>query len=175
MTATPTPQQLADEARHAYQTGNLPAAAQAFAQAAAAYSATGDTLSAAEMKNNQSVALLRNKQAQAALEAALGTEKVFAAANDARREGMALGNQASAQQALKHPREAIELYRQSAAALEKAGEGDLRAEVMQLLASLYLGRFKFYDAVLTLQAGLAGVKNPTPKQRLMKKLLFFRL
>jgi len=46
---------------------------------------------------------------------------------------------------------------------------------MQLLASLYMGRFKFIDAVVALQSGLAGVKNPTPKQRFMKKLLFIRL
>jgi hypothetical protein len=46
---------------------------------------------------------------------------------------------------------------------------------MQLLSALYLRRWKFLDAVITLQSGLAGVKNPTPKQRLMKKFLFFRL
>ncbi len=60
-------------------------------------------------------------------------------------------------------------------ALEKANEGDLRAEVMQLLAMLYLRHFKIYDAVITLQSGLAGVKNPTARQRLMKKILFVRL
>jgi hypothetical protein len=46
---------------------------------------------------------------------------------------------------------------------------------MQLLAALYLRRFKFIDAVIALQSGLAGVKNPTPRQRLMKKILFIRL
>ena len=46
---------------------------------------------------------------------------------------------------------------------------------MQLLSMLYLRRFKFYEAVIALQSGLAGVKNPTPKQRFMKKILFVRL
>jgi hypothetical protein len=46
---------------------------------------------------------------------------------------------------------------------------------MQQLSMLHLRRFKFYDAILTLQSGLAGVKNPSLKQRLMKKILFARL
>ena len=129
----------------------------------------------AEMKNNQSVALLRNKQAQAALEAAQGTDEVFAEAGDTRRQGMALANQASALEALKRFKEAIDFYTRAGEALEKAGEMDLRLEVMQLLSALYLRRFKLFDAIIALQSGLAAVKNPTPKQRFMKKLLFFRL
>jgi tetratricopeptide (TPR) repeat protein len=170
-----SPQELADQARKAYQAGDLLPAAQTYAEAASGYAAEGDSLMAAEMKNNQSVVLLRAGQAQAALDAAGGTEKTFAVAGDSRREGMALANQASASQALKKYKEAIELYKGSAQALEKAGEGDMRVEVMQLLSLLYLRRFKFYDAVITLQSALAGVKNPTPRQRFMKKILFIRL
>jgi tetratricopeptide (TPR) repeat protein len=169
------PQKLADQARSVYEAGQFLPAAQAYGEAASAYAAEGDALMSAEMKNNQSVTLLRAGQAQAALEAARGTEKTFAAAGDSRRQGMALGNQASALQALKKLDEAADLYKKSAAALEKAGEGDLRVEVMQLLSMLYLRRLKFYDAVIALQSGLAGVKNPTRKQRLMKKILFMRL
>jgi tetratricopeptide (TPR) repeat protein len=170
-----SPQEIADRARTAYQAGDFLPAAGAYADAASLYAAEGDALMSAEMKNNQSVVLLRAGQAQAALDAARGTEKTFAAAGDSRRQGMALANQASALQALKKPKEAIELYKGSAEALEKAGEWDMRVDVMQLLSTLYLRRFKFYDAVLTLQSGLAGVKNPTPRQRLMKKILFIRL
>ncbi len=170
-----TPQEIADQAKQIYQTGDYPAAVQAFAEAASAYSDEGDAPMSAEMKNNQSVALLRDKQAQAALEAAQGTDLVFAEAGDFRREGMALANQASALDALKRFKEAIDIYTRAGDALELAGEIDLRLEVMQLLSALYLRRFKFLDAIITLQSGLAAVKNPTPKQRFMKKLLFFRL
>jgi tetratricopeptide (TPR) repeat protein len=170
-----SPQKLADQARKAYEAGEFQPAAQAYGEAASAYAAEGDTLKSAEMKNNQSVTLLRAGQAQAALDAARGTEKTFAAAGDSRRQGMALANQASALQALKKRDEAANLYKKSAAALEKAGEGDMRMEVMQLLSMLCLRRFKFYEAVIALQSGLAGVKDPTPKQRLMKKILFMRL
>ena len=150
-------------------------AAQEFAQAASVYAGTGDALMAAEMKNNQSVALLLAGEPQAALEAVEGTEKTFADAEDFRRQGMALANQASALQALKKLKDAMEYFQRASVTLEKAGEGDLRADVMQQLSMLHLRRFKFYDAVLTLQSGLAGVKNPTMKQRFMKKMLFFRL
>jgi tetratricopeptide (TPR) repeat protein len=170
-----SPQELADQAKRSYQDGDYLPAAQAFADAATAYSGTGDALMSAEMQNNRSVTLLRANQAQAAFEAAQGTEKVFEQAGDFRRQGMALANQASALQALKRFNDAVDDYKKAGDALEKADEGELRVEVMQLLSMLYLRRFKFYEAVIALQSGLAGVKNPTPKQRFMKKILFVRL
>ncbi len=132
-------------------------------------------LMCAEMKNNQSVALLRGKQARAALEAAQGTDLIFAQGGDLRRQGMALANQASALEALKRFPEAIDRYTQAGKSLESAGEDELQIQVRQLLSALYLRRFKLFDAIISLQAGLAAVKNPTPKQRFMKKLLFFHL
>ena len=150
-------------------------AAQEFSNAASAYASADDALMSAEMKNNQSVALLLAGEAQAALDAVEGTEKVFADAEDFRRQGMALANQASALQALKRLKDSMEYFQRAGVVLEEAGEGDLRTDVMQQLSMLHLRRFKFYDAVLTLQSGLAGVKNPSLKQRLMKKLLFVHL
>jgi len=175
MTTQLSPQEIADQAKQTYQAGDYVQAAQSYAQAALAYANSGDLPMSAEMKNNLSVVLLRDKQAQAALEAAQGSEAVFAEAGDSRRQGMALANQASALEALKRFKEAIDFYTRAGAALEKAGEGDLRLEVMQLLSALYLRRFKFLDAIISLQSGLTAVKNPTPKQRFMKKVLFFRL
>ena len=175
MTGDLSPQEIADQAKRTYQAGDYLQAAQAFAEAATAYANLGDSLMSAEMKNNRSVALLLSGEPQAALEAVEGTESIFADSKDYRRQGMALANQASALEALKRRKDAIEYYKRAGDALEKANEGDLRAGIMQLLAMLYLRRFKFYDAVITLQSGLAGVKNPTSKQRLMKKILFVRI
>jgi tetratricopeptide (TPR) repeat protein len=175
MTNTLPPQEIADQAKKTYQAGDYMQAAQEFAEAASVFAGTGDALMAAEMKNNQSVALLLAGETQAALEAVEGTEKTFGAAEDFRRQGMALANQATALQALKQVKESIECFQRAGVALEKAGEGDLRADVMQQLSMLHLRRFKFYDAVLALQSGLAGVKNPNMRQRLMKKVLFVRL
>ena len=58
------------------------------------------------------------------------------------------------------------------AALEEAKEGEMRAAVMQRLGMLYLCHFRLYDAVIALQSGLAGTRNPTTKQRFIKKILF---
>jgi tetratricopeptide (TPR) repeat protein len=175
MTNQLSPQAMADQAKKIYENGDHLEAAKAFGEAASAATSAGDTLLAAEMKNNQSVALLLAGEAQAALEAVEGTDTLFADAGDFRRQGMALANQASALQALKRRNEAIDHYKMAGDVLEKAGEGNLRAEVLQLLSALYLSRFKLYDAVITLQSGLAGVKDPSLKQRIMKKLLFIRL
>jgi len=167
--------EIKEKAEKIYQTGDYPSAALAFTEASVSYANDGDMLMSAEMRNNQSVALLRDKQAQAALDAARGTDVVFIEAGDSRRQGMALANQASAMEALKRFTEAIDYYARAGEALEKAGEIDLRVEVMQLLSALYLRRFKFLDAIIALQSGLAEVQDPTPKQRFMKLLLFIRL
>jgi tetratricopeptide (TPR) repeat protein len=170
-----SPAEIVDRAKSAFQTGDYSGAVQEFAEAASAFAATGDTLMSAEMKNNQAVALLKNKQAQAALEAARGTDAIFAEAGDNRRQGMALANQASALETLKNFKEAIDFYSRAGDAFEKAGEVDFRFEVMQSLGILYLRQFKIFEAITALQSGLIAVKNPTPMQRFMKKLLFFRL
>jgi tetratricopeptide (TPR) repeat protein len=171
----PYPLEIADQAKRSYQAGDFQGAAEKYKNAADSFAEAGDALMSAEMRNNQSVAFLRNKQAMAALEVSQGTDRIFAETGDNRRQGMALANQASALEALKRHKEAIDYYIRAGEALEKAGEIDFRLEVMQLLAALYLRRLKLYDAIITLQSGLIAVKNPTPKQRFMKKLLFFRL
>ena len=175
MTTNTSPQILAEQAKRAYESGDFPAAGKAYAEAAGAFRSAGDALQAAEMMNNYSVALLRAVQPQAALEAALGTEAVFLEAGDFRRLGMAYANQASALEGMKRIKDAIDAYEKAGEALEKADEDQMRVQVMQLLSALYLRRWKFLNAVIALQSGLAGVKDPTPKQRLMKKILFIRL
>lgn len=179
MANQPTPLDIKNKAQEVYLAGDYSSAAQAFAEASLSYQNEGDMLMSAEMKNDQSVALLRGKQAQAALEAAQGTEELFAQAGDLRRQGIALANQASALEALKRFQESIEFYTRAGEILEKAGEANMRIEVMQMLASLYLRRLKLFDAIVALQAGLVEVQDPSPKQRLMKillkTLLFMRL
>jgi hypothetical protein len=73
------------------------------------------------MMNNLSVALLKLGRGQAALDAALGTEQVFAGAHDLRREGMAYGNQAAALEALKRWDDALAAYDRSAQLFGEAG------------------------------------------------------
>ena len=170
-----SPELLADEGKQYYRKKDFQKAAEAFALAAQAYRTHEDVLMAAEMENNQSVALLQAKQAQAALETVIGTEAVFAKAGDHRRQGMALANQASALEALKRQEEAIPLYENAANLLDQVGETQLRADVMRSLAALKVRKGQGLDAVITMQDGLSGIKAPTLRQRILKKLLRFRL
>jgi tetratricopeptide (TPR) repeat protein len=160
-----------DEGQAAYHREDYTAAAQAYRDAARGYSESGDSLSAAEMLNNSSVAFLQAGDAQAALQAVEGTASVFSLSDDKRRQGMALGNLAAALEAVGSLKEAKEIYQQSAEVLEQAGEYELRSQVMKSLSSLQLRTGHQLEALATMQAGLNNIKHPTYQQRLLKKLL----
>ena len=78
MTNILNPQEMADQAKKTYQAGDYVQAAQEFAGAASVYAGLADALMSAEMKNNQSVALLLAGEAQAALDAVIGRKAVRA-------------------------------------------------------------------------------------------------
>jgi tetratricopeptide (TPR) repeat protein len=175
MNETQAPNLLAEDGKRLYANGEYLQAAETFESAARAYAAQEDALTAAEMKNNQCVALLKGKQAQAALDAVLDTDAVFAGAGDLRRQGMALANQAAALEALKRREEAAALYERAAGLLEQAGEDQLRADVLRSLSALKARKGQGLDALIAMQDGLGGVKAPTLKQRILKQLLRLRL
>lgn len=164
-------QVFVESGKAAFSNGNFPLAVQAFRQAAEWYTNHGLPLDAAEAKNNLSVALLKNGQADDALQAALGTDMVFAQAGDLRRQGMALGNQAAALEALGKLDEAVELYERSAQVFADAGEGDLQSLVLKSVASIQLRRGKLEETGIGMLGSLGAVKNPTWPQRLLKFLL----
>ena len=95
------PKTLNEQGKEAFQSGQLEAAVDSFRVAAEAYASAHDDPNAAESKNNLSVALLQSGEAQEFLDAAVGTDAIFAKAGDLKRQGMALGNQAAALEALK--------------------------------------------------------------------------
>ena len=170
-----SPKDLAANALRVYQEGDFKNAAHLFADAAAAFQSLGNYLDAAEMKNNQSVALLQAGDAQGAFTAAHGTAEVFFAGQDFRRQGMAYGNEATALKASGRLDESARCYQLSADALEKAGEDQLRASVMQDLAVIQLRQGQVMKALLSLQLGVTGVKHPSLKQRIMRGLLRLRV
>lgn len=167
--------QLVEKAKKAYGNKKYKEAAILFGNAADEFASLTDTLMAAEMKNNQSVAYLQAGNAQSSLEAVLGTDEVFASAGDKRRQGMAVANKAAAMGDLKRMEDAFAFYEESASLLEQAGEPDLRADVMRSIATLHVRQGNFTDAVVSMQNGLSEVKKPSFKQRLLKKLFFMRL
>jgi tetratricopeptide (TPR) repeat protein len=166
-----TPKQLTDEGQAAYRRGEYLAAGRAYEAAAQGYVQMGDVLKAAEQKNNSSVAYLKAGDAAAALRVVEGTPDVFSVTNDVRRQGMALGNYGAALEGLGRLKDALQAYRQSADLLENAGDDDLYAYVMQALSAMQLRTGHPLEALGTMQVGVEGIKNPTPRQQLVKKLL----
>lgn len=167
-------QQVAEEAKLAFEKGKIDQAIQGFSDALAGFEQAGDAPMAAEMQSNLCVALLRKKKPAEALAAVQGTADVFAAIGDLRRQGMALANLASALQALKRRDEAVAAYQESARILDQAGETEMRTSVYQSLAAMDLGKGDLVDAVVDMQSGYMGLKKPTLLQRIMRKLLFMR-
>src|SRR4051812_47023489 len=119
------PKSLAENADGVYQEGDFENAARLYGEAASVFQAQGNAVTAAEMKNNQSVSFLQIKKAQLAYDAAAGTAEIFAAVGDFRRQGIAFANEATALQALNRVDQAIEKYVQSGDAFKQANEDQL--------------------------------------------------
>jgi tetratricopeptide (TPR) repeat protein len=165
------PDQISAEAKSAYQQEDYQKAAELFQTAADGFFLAGDTLSAAEMANNRSVALLQGGEAASALQAVEGTIQTFADAGDKRRQAMALGNRAAALNKLNRVEEAISDYQQAADIFKEIGEHDLRAPVLQALSVLQLRSGSQLESLASMTAGLNEYEQPKPIQRLLKRLL----
>jgi tetratricopeptide (TPR) repeat protein len=168
---TTNPLTLADTGKTEYGKGNFKAAAALFAQAAQAYASVQDELNAAEMKNNESVALLQAGNAKGALQATDGTEEIFQKAGDMKRQGVAVSNRAAALEGLKKWKEALAEYDRAASILEQAGEGDMHSMVRKAAANLNLKRGRIVDSQMDVYDSLRLVEKPTLTQRLMKFLM----
>lgn len=164
------PVALAEQGKDEYTKGNHASAADLFSQAAQAYRSAQDDLNAAEMLNNQSVALLQAGKAKEALEATNGTEDVFEKAGDIKRQGIAVGNRAAALEGLKKVDEALEAYERAAALLEEAGEGDMHSVVRKAAANLNLKRGRVTAAQMDVYDSMRLVDKPSFTMRVMKFL-----
>jgi tetratricopeptide (TPR) repeat protein len=171
MSSTRDPAILAEEAKREFGIGNYPAALEKFRQAADRYTELGDAANHAEQMNNVGVTLLQMGKAREALDAVDGTESVFAAAGDVRRQGIALNNQAAARDALGELDAATELYGRAARMLGDAGERGMQSEALKAAAAIDLRRGRIASA----SAGMLGslVSNPKPNllERVLKALL----
>jgi tetratricopeptide (TPR) repeat protein len=171
MTTTSNPEELANEGKNIYQKGEFLKAAEIFLEACEGYQTAGNTLPAAEMANNRSVALLQGGQPEAALQAVQGTIEIFASLGDKRRQAMAFGNRAAALNKLNRVDEAIADYSQAAELFKQVGEHDLRAPVLQALSVLQLRSGRQLESLASMNAGLNEYDQPKPRQRLLRKLL----
>ena len=165
------PLTLAEDGKQEYGKGNFKAAAEIFSQAAQAYTSIQDALNAAEMKNNESVALLQAGKAKESLQATDGTEQVFQKAGDIKRQGIAVSNRAAALEGLKKWQEALAEYDRAASLFEQAGEGDMHSIVRKAAANLNLKRGHVMDSQMDVYDSLRLVEKPTFTQRIMKFLM----
>lgn len=166
-----TPAALAEQGKQEYQKANYTIAANLFLQAAQAYQSANDALNAAEMKNNQSVALLQTGKAREALQATEGTEEIFAQANDLNRQGIAVGNRAAALEGLKQWKDALAEYDRAASIFEQAGEGDMHSVVRKAAANIHIKHGHIHDTQMDIYDSLRLVEKPTLTQRMMKFLM----
>jgi tetratricopeptide (TPR) repeat protein len=162
---------LAEQGKQEYAKGAFGVAADLFSQAAQAYSNAQDELNAAEMKNNQSVALLKAGKAEDALRATDGTEEIFQKAGDQKRQGIAIANRAAALEGLKKYNEALEEYNRAAAIFEQIGEGDMHSVVRKATAEIFLKRGYIGNTQMDVLDSLRLVEKPTLTQRFLKFLM----
>lgn len=162
---------LAEQGKQEYAKGAFGAAADLFSQAAQAYSSVQDELNAAEMKNNQSVALLKAGKAEDALRATDGTEAIFQKAGDQKRQGIAIANRAAALEGLKKYNEAMEEYNRAAVIFEEIGEGDMHSVVRKATAEIFLKRGYIGNTQMDVLDSLRLVEKPTLTQRFLKFLM----
>ncbi|HEY5729063.1 MAG TPA: hypothetical protein VIS72_03370, partial [Anaerolineales bacterium] len=137
---------------------------------AQAYANAQNELDAAEMKNNQSVALLQAGRAKEALQATDGTESVFQKGGDIRRQGIAVGNRAAALEGLKKYDEALAEYERAASILEEAGEGDMHSIIRKASANLNLKRGRITASQMDVYDSMRLVEKPNLTQHIMKFL-----
>lgn len=165
------PTTLAEQGKKEYEQENYLAAANLFSNAAQAYTLMKDELNAAEMKNNQSVALLQARKAKEALQATEGTEEIFQRAGDIKRQGIAVSNRAAALEGMKKWQEALAEYDRAALLFEQVGEGDMHSIVRKAAANINLKRGRLTDSQMDVFDSLRLVEKPTLLQRIMKFLV----
>ena len=165
---------IVDEAKSAYHAGQYDRAAQLFNEAARQYSSSGDALTAAEMSNNESVAWLRAGKAREALNAATNTDQAFANINDAKRQAIALSNQAAALEGLKEWDKALALYEQASSLFADIGESDMRSAVLKSIASIKLRRGKITESAFNMMGSLESKQSPSVFERILRFFLRFR-
>jgi tetratricopeptide (TPR) repeat protein len=166
-----SPQTLSDEAQAAYQRGDYTAAAQSYLAVAQSFESMNDRPSAAEARNNASVAWLKAGNVKSAYAAVDGTPAIFAESGDVRRQGIAWGNLAAALEELHRTAEAVQSYEKSIELLEACGEREYRAYVYKSLSALKLKAGKQIEAMGLMDAGLNGISELSASQKLLKKLL----
>ena len=164
-------EQIVRQAKSDFQSGSYKNAISGFSTARQFFLDQGDSLNAAEMANNLSVAYLQNKQTQEALKIVLGTDLVFEEAGETLKQAIALGNIGAALEAQKDLEGAGEAYQKSADLFDEAGEKDMRSTVLKSLSAIHIRQGKQLESIFAMQKSLEGQKKLTFRERFLKRFL----
>ncbi|MCE1254250.1 MAG: hypothetical protein LWX83_11970 [Anaerolineae bacterium] len=162
-----------EQAKKSFNEGDYEHAAALFENIYQVYTNIGDALNAAENKNNASVAFLKADQPQKALDVVAGSDLVFAAAGDLKRQAMALGNQAAAFEGLGELDKAMSSYQQASDLFKQAGENELRSYVLKSISALEMRRGKVGEAMVSMQTAIDAQKSPSVMEKFLRWLLKF--
>ena len=171
MATSSDPKSFLKQGKTAFEKEQFEAAAHLFEQAAQIQSTAADETGAAESANNASVAYLKAGLPSKALQAALETDETFARSGDLRRQGIAMGNIASAHEALGNLEAALEGYRRSADLLKEAGDREFLSFVLQNLSTLQLRTGRQFEALASMQGSLDNRKKLSLRDRILKQFL----
>ena len=167
----PSPSQLKDQGLAYYQKDQLAEAADCFAQAASAYDAQAEPLSAAEARNDLAVVRLAQQDWAGALAAVEGTPQVFAAAGDRLRQAQAIANLANAHEGAGHVDQAGDCYEQAIEMFTELGETETRAACWKALSGIQVKQDKKLQAIASMQAGLKLSPKLSAREKTLKGLL----
>jgi tetratricopeptide (TPR) repeat protein len=162
-----------EKAEEAYKSSLYEEAADLFITAADLYDALNDRLSAAEARSNACVAYLQAKNVSRALDVIVDVPDIFAAEGDLKRQGISLGNYASALDADGQSEAAIEKYLEAAELLETTNEADFQSHIYRSLSHLENKRGNQLQSTFYYRRYLLKAKNLGVKEKLLKQL--FRL
>jgi tetratricopeptide (TPR) repeat protein len=162
---------LTAAARDIYEKKDYRQAAQLFQEIAHEWKGLGDALMAAEMMNNVSVALLQAGDADGALQAIAGTDRVFREAGDEHREALSIGNQGSAYEELGQFKEAEDCYLRSADLFAKTGHKEERSYVLKRLSAVQVRTGSHLQSLASMDAALSSQPKLTAQEKWLAKLL----
>ena len=170
----PTANELKEQGIKQFMEQDYEEAAETFRKAIAAFEADGVPDMAAEMKVNLGLALHSSGESEAALEPMSDAYETFSELQDKHRLAQVLGNMARIYAKLGNSEQALTNYREASAMFQDVGDEENYGQTLLALADLHLRNGNAVLAASVFEMGLAHIKHPTTRQRMMKQLMKVR-
>lgn len=170
----PTGEELKKQGVEQFLQGDYEEAIETFKQAIAAYEDEGSGDMVAEMQVNLGLALHSMGESEQALEQMNMAHAVFVQIDDSSRTAQCLGNMARVYAKLGNTEQAMTNYREASALFLEIDDEENYGQTVLAIADLQMRSGQLMQAAATFEVGLDYVKNPTGRQKMMKRLLGLR-